>query len=130
MTLIPTKASIQYSEQAINNVIMLKQFVKSIPPIFEALATAKSELLTKISSVGFTLLLSSTGAESIKLCAPEEVEDVRKLIDETINEDITYQHQPLDLRNQRTYAVKASKLGHSGSSLADISILVWCKWSS
>ena len=28
------------------------------------------------------------------------------MIDETINEDITYQTQPLDLRNQRTYAIK------------------------
>jgi len=34
------------------------------------------------------------------------------LIDETINEDIVYQSQPLDLRNQRTYAVKVSILEH------------------
>ena len=32
------------------------------------------------------------------------------MIDATINEDITYQSQPLDLRNQRTYAVKVSRL--------------------
>ena len=29
-------------------------------------------------------------------------------MDDTINQDITYQSQPLDLRNQRTYAVKVS----------------------
>ena len=32
--------------------------------------------------------------------------DFQMMIDETINEDITYQSQPLDLRNQRTYAIK------------------------
>ena len=34
-----------------------------------------------------------------------------ELIDQTINEDITYQTQPLDLRNQRTYAVKSGVNG-------------------
>ena len=43
-----------------------------------------------------------------KLCGPERILDFHNMIDETINEDITYQSQPLDLRNQRTYAVKVS----------------------
>ena len=43
-----------------------------------------------------------------QLCAPDMIDDYQKIIDETINEDITYQSQPLDLRNQRTYAIKAS----------------------
>lgn len=30
------------------------------------------------------------------------------LIDDTINPDIAYQSQPLDLRNQRTYAIKVT----------------------
>ncbi|KAL8949223.1 MAG: hypothetical protein Q9222_004655 [Ikaeria aurantiellina] len=37
--------------------------------------------------------------------------DVQTIIDETINEDITYQNSPLDLRNQRTYAVKSGVNG-------------------
>lgn len=45
------KASIQHSEQSINNVISLKQYVKSIPPIYEALKTTRSELLVEISEV-------------------------------------------------------------------------------
>lgn len=40
--------------------------------------------------------------------------DVQNLIDEAINEDITYQSQPLDLRNQRTYAIKACQIGPLG----------------
>lgn len=45
-----------------------------------------------------------------KLCAPQKIASVEALIDDTINPDITYQSQPLDLRNQRTYAVKVITL--------------------
>lgn len=49
-----------------------------------------------------------------KLCAPEKVASVQALIDDTINPEIVYQKKPLDLRNQRTYAVKVSRIsGHS-----------------
>ncbi|KAL8752734.1 MAG: hypothetical protein Q9199_005533 [Rusavskia elegans] len=99
ITIIPTKPTIQYWEQSINNVIALKQYVNSIPAVFEALATVKSELLMHIS----------------ELCAPERMADVQNLIDEAINEDITYQSQPLDLRNQRTYAIKAGHIGRKAT---------------
>lgn len=46
----------------------------------------------------------------IKLCAPDKVASLEALIDDTINPDTTYQKQPLDLRNQRTYAVKVSRI--------------------
>ena len=48
------KPSIQYWEQSINNIIMLKQYVKSIPPIFDALVGAKSRLLLNIHNVHLT----------------------------------------------------------------------------
>ena len=51
ITLIPSKPSIQHSEQSINNIISLKQYVKSIPPIYEALGTTRSELLVEIFKV-------------------------------------------------------------------------------
>ena len=51
ITIIPSKPSIYYWEQCINNVIMLKQYVKSISPIYEALVTAESTLLSKIREV-------------------------------------------------------------------------------
>lgn len=55
--------------------------------------------------------------EVIKLCAPEKVASVLALIDDTINPDISYQKQPLDLRNQRTYTVKVSLISrHSKKS--------------
>ena len=36
---------------------------------------------------------------------------VQELIDRVINEDTTYARQPLELRNQRTYAVKSGVNG-------------------
>ncbi|KAL2360673.1 hypothetical protein RJZ56_006470 [Blastomyces dermatitidis] len=41
------------------------------------------------------------------LCAPQEYDTIVDMINATLNEDVTYQSRPLDLRNQRTYAVKA-----------------------
>ncbi|MCJ1474638.1 MutS protein msh4 [Lambiella insularis] len=93
--IIPTRPTIQHLEQSINNVILLKQSIKSVPPIFEALDGVTSELLRAIR----------------QLCAPQMIVDVETLIDEAVNEDTTYQSKPLDLRNQRTYAVKAGVNG-------------------
>ncbi|KAI4126757.1 MAG: hypothetical protein LQ347_004842 [Umbilicaria vellea] len=93
--LVPVKASIQYSEQSINNIILLKQYVKSIPSVFEALAAARGDLLVQIRG----------------WCTPEIIADVEKMIDNSINEDIMYSSQPLDLRNQRTYAIKSGVNG-------------------
>ena len=42
---------------------------------------------------------------------PECIAEIQDLIDATINEDIVYQSRPLDLRNQRTYAVKSGVNG-------------------
>ncbi|KAL9099753.1 MAG: hypothetical protein Q9163_004784 [Psora crenata] len=95
INIIPTNPTLQYFEQSINHVIMLKQFVKSISPIYEVLATTSSELLQSIYD----------------LCSPRNIANVQALIDTTINEDITYQSQPLDLRNQRIYAVKSGVNG-------------------
>jgi DNA mismatch repair protein MSH4 len=44
--------SFEHAEQSINNVLMLKTYVRAIKPIYEALAGAKSELLLAIRNVG------------------------------------------------------------------------------
>ncbi|KAF2206079.1 hypothetical protein GQ43DRAFT_406197 [Delitschia confertaspora ATCC 74209] len=92
---IPTKPTIQTTEQSINHVIMLKQFVNCVNPIYEALTGARSSMLINIR----------------ELCAPENVVPVQGLIDGVINENTTYANQPLELRNQRTYAVKSGVNG-------------------
>lgn len=74
---------------------MLKSFAQSIGPVFESLSGARSELLVQIRDN----------------CRTEVVQSTMQLINEVINEDVTYQKTPLDLRNQRTYAVKAGVSG-------------------
>ncbi|QSS54759.1 DNA mismatch repair protein [Histoplasma capsulatum var. duboisii H88] len=88
---MPTKVTFQHAEQSINNVIMLKTYVNAIKPIHQALSGAQSTLLLAIRN----------------LCAPQEYNTIAEMINSTLNEDVTYQSRPLDLRNQRTYAVKA-----------------------
>ncbi|KAF2863252.1 hypothetical protein K470DRAFT_211378 [Piedraia hortae CBS 480.64] len=95
LILAPAQEDLSGIEQTINNVIMLKQFVGLIEPLREGLANARSSMLQEIAT----------------LCAPENVEPVQVLIAEVLNDDVTYARQPLDLRNQRTYAVKSGVNG-------------------
>ncbi|KAE8448296.1 hypothetical protein EG329_009540 [Mollisiaceae sp. DMI_Dod_QoI] len=95
LIIIPTQPDIRHSEQSINNILMLKSFVQSILPIYEALVGAHSDLVVIIR----------------ENCRPENIKPTLDFIQEVINEDVTYQQKPLDLRNQRTYAVKSGVSG-------------------
>ncbi|KAK3677810.1 MutS protein msh4 [Recurvomyces mirabilis] len=91
LILVPLQPSISYTEQATNNVIMLKSFLMLIKPVFEGLTGARSSMLLEIRS----------------MCASDTVDLILELINKSINEDTQHANQPLDLRNQRTYAVKS-----------------------
>ena len=95
LILIPVQPTLKDTEQAINNVIMLKQFVGLIKPVFEALTGCRSTILEDIRN----------------LCASENIDRIQELIEDVLNKDTTYANQPLDFRNQRTYAVKAGVNG-------------------
>lgn len=95
LILIPTQPSLADTEQSVNNVMMLKQFVMLIQPVFKALTGARSLMLQEIRN----------------LCSAENIDPVRDLIREALNDDTTYAKQPLDLRNQRTYAVRSGVNG-------------------
>ena len=90
MIIIPTRSDIQLTEQSINEILLLKAFVQSVKPLFEALSGARAELLLEIR----------------QNCRPEAIDPTIHLIATVINDDVTYAKKPLDLRNQRTYAVK------------------------
>ncbi|KAI6715449.1 mutS domain V [Diplocarpon mali] len=62
--------------------------------VFESLAGASTDLLIMIR----------------ENCKPEFLAQTMEYIKEVINEDVTYQKTPLDLRNQRTYASGVSGL--------------------
>ncbi|KAG7415150.1 MutS protein-like protein 4 [Fusarium oxysporum f. sp. rapae] len=78
-------------EEQINQVLMIKSFLESIPELHTALGPANSVLLTKVR----------------ELCRPEITSHSLNTIRQTIEADVTYMKSALDLRNQRTFAVKA-----------------------
>lgn len=90
--IVPQDASIYASEQAINNVLMIKAFLLAIEPLRVSLSTARSDLLCKIRDI----------------CRPELIQKVVDLIATTINDDVVPMETPVDRWHQRTYAVKAS----------------------
>ncbi|KAH8731413.1 muts domain V-domain-containing protein [Phaeosphaeriaceae sp. PMI808] len=91
----PSRPTLKTTEQAINHIIMLKHFIGSVNPIYEALTGTASGMLNNIR----------------ELCAPENIRPIQELINQVINEDTTYARQPLELRNQRIYAVKSGVNG-------------------
>ncbi|KAI1014894.1 hypothetical protein LB503_004004 [Fusarium chuoi] len=70
---------------------MIKSFLESIPELYTALGPANSLLLTKVR----------------ERCRPEITSHSLNIIRQTIEADVTYMKSALDLRNQRTFAVKA-----------------------
>ena len=85
LILIPTQPSLEATEHAINDVLMIKNFVVAIPPLFESLASAYCALLVKIRDH----------------CRANITNPILERIAQVINEDVSYVSKPLDLRNQR-----------------------------
>ncbi|KAF5611512.1 DNA mismatch repair MSH4 [Fusarium subglutinans] len=91
LIIVPTNADVQQVEEQINQVLMIKSFLESIPELHTALGPANSVLLTKVR----------------ELCRPQITSHSLNTIRLTIEADVTYMKSALDLRNQRTFAVKA-----------------------
>lgn len=49
--MVPTKRTIQYIEQSVNTVIMLKTYLSAIKKVYQALGAAQSDLLLNIRQV-------------------------------------------------------------------------------
>ncbi|KAJ4410613.1 MutS protein msh4 [Gnomoniopsis sp. IMI 355080] len=91
LIVLPTQPSLEASEQAINDVLMVKNFVVSVPAVFKSLAAARCDLLDKIRNH----------------CRPEITTRILDRIAAVINDDVAWVNKPLDLRNQRVYAVRS-----------------------
>ncbi|KAJ4138368.1 MutS protein msh4 [Fusarium equiseti] len=91
LIIVPINANVQKVEEQINQVLMIKSFLEAIPELYTALGPAMSDLLVKIRG----------------RCCPEGTSPTLIRIRETIEADVTYMKSALDLRNQRTFAVKA-----------------------
>lgn len=91
LVVLPAEPSLEATQQAINNVLMIKSFVVSVPGLFESLAAARCDLLVEVRSH----------------CRPQITSPILEQIAEVINDDVTSASKPLDLRNQRVYAIKS-----------------------
>jgi DNA mismatch repair protein MSH4 len=86
---------ISAAEEQLTHILMIKSFLESVPEIYRALTPAKSELLVKIRD----------------LCHPQTTVPILLNIKKVIEADVTYMKSPLDLRNQRAFAVKSGISG-------------------
>jgi hypothetical protein len=106
--------TIPESEQAINNVLIIKKFLESIPVISQALAPAQSALLRRIR----------------QLCRPEITGPTLRLILDTIRPEVTYMKTALDLQKQRTFAIQVCSASGICSDNADSKSLVQTGFST
>lgn len=90
LVILPLEGSLYHTEQAINNILIIKKFVTSVTPILDALLPARSTLLCHIRAT----------------CSQDVMVPIYNLISTVIDENATFVKKPLDLRHQRTYAVK------------------------
>lgn len=88
--ILPVQGSLYHAEQAINNILIVKKFITSVAPVFESLLPAQCMRLVQIRDT----------------CRPEVMQPILDLINTIIDGSATYVKTPLDLRNQRTYALK------------------------
>ncbi|CAI6099570.1 unnamed protein product [Clonostachys chloroleuca] len=95
LIITPTGNNVFLVESLINHVLMVKSFLEAIPVVFAALSSATSDLLVKAR----------------RFCNPHSVNRILRIIREMIEPDVTYTKTALDLRNQRTFAVKAGVCG-------------------
>ena len=91
-------------EQSVNNVLMLKTFVDSIKPVWQALTGAASEELQKIRQVCCSILAWILLIP--QLCDPQNYGEIEALIQYALNDDVTYASHSTELRNQRVYAIR------------------------
>lgn len=85
----PTGGIAQF-EQHIERILMIKGFLEAILGLHAALGPAESSLLSKARDI----------------CSPELANKMLMLIKKDIEDDVTYAKSPLDLRNQKAYAVR------------------------
>lgn len=87
--MVPVGGIAQF-EQHIERILMIKGFLEAILGLHAALRPAKCALLSKAREI----------------CSPELANEMLMLIKKDIEDDVTYAKTPLDLRNQKAYAVR------------------------
>ncbi|KAJ1332362.1 hypothetical protein BSLG_008666 [Batrachochytrium salamandrivorans] len=88
---INRKQTIRYSEQAINNIIILKHILSQTQPLLSALHGQSSELLQALESI----------------LSQSSVSELLSVIEQVINKDAIFEKTAIGLRNQRCFAVRS-----------------------
>ncbi|KAM3510919.1 hypothetical protein MY11210_005457 [Beauveria gryllotalpidicola] len=92
---IPVIVAIPQAEQQINQVLMIKSFLEAAKELHLAMRPATAPLLVKIR----------------ELCSLERIGAMSQKIHTVLESDVAYTRSALDLRNQRTFAVRSGISG-------------------
>ncbi|KAM3506660.1 hypothetical protein MY10362_002249 [Beauveria mimosiformis] len=92
---IPVIVAIPQAEQQINQVLMIKSFLDAAKELHLAMRPATAPLLVKIRG----------------LCSLERIGAMSQKIHTVLESDVAYTKSALDLRNQRTFAVRSGISG-------------------
>ncbi|KAM3542195.1 hypothetical protein ARSEF1564_004862 [Beauveria bassiana] len=92
---IPVIVAIPQAEQQINQVLMIKSFLEAAKELHLAMRPATAPLLVKIR----------------ELCSLERIGAMSQKIRTVLESDVSYTKSALDLRNQRTFAVRTGISG-------------------
>ncbi|KAM3551814.1 hypothetical protein ARSEF4850_007691 [Beauveria asiatica] len=92
---IPVIVAIPQAEQQINQVLMIKSFLEAAKELHLAMRPATAPLLVKIR----------------ELCSLERIAAMSQKIHTVLESDVAYTKSALDLRNQRTFAVRSGISG-------------------
>lgn len=91
----PKENMLIINEQKINFILLLKSTLNTVINIRSIINPLNSELLKEI----------------LNIFNDENIDDILNIINDYINEDCTWCNKPIELRNQKCYAVK---VGHNG----------------
>jgi DNA mismatch repair protein MSH4 len=93
---LPSHQELQSAEQELNNILMLKQYLAGIGAVQRALASAecRSRLCSWIRSE----------------CSNDGIGLINSLIEGHVEKDAGYSKAPIDVRNNRLWAIKVRNL--------------------
>jgi DNA mismatch repair protein MSH4 len=90
--LLPSHEDLYASEAEMNKILMLKQYLASIHEIHSVLELAECQ--------------SNICDWVRQTCSPEMLDVMRAILDENIEQDAVFSRAPIDIRNNRIWAVK------------------------
>ncbi|KAK3335859.1 muts domain V-domain-containing protein [Cercophora scortea] len=91
--LLPNHDELSIAERELNYVLMLKLYLRGVNALYKTLEAAgcNSDICDWVK----------------RRCAPERLARVQRIIESGIEEDATYSSAPIDIRNNRLWAIKA-----------------------